>query len=283
MRPRGLKITPEGLAAAPADDAGAPLPEEPAKRSETKTRCLREGLRLPRFDGQRPQTTCADLGSALIDAGQGPQTTCANSSVGSCGIRGCVCASSAVITWSAPRRPPCRRWPVRWLRDREPSADPDGVAELPRYMGDWYVIVYIPTFIEKNAHDAWKATRSRRTARSRRPSPSRWRTGRTGEAIQHAPGVCPGSGVSTQRGVCSSSGRSGPSNGSRTWTGLTRRSTTARAARDYVWMAREPEIPAADYARHVAHRRLGGYDATQLRRVPQAHATRRGAGQMTGR
>lgn len=26
--------------------------------------------------------------------------------------------------------------------------------DLPRFMGDWYVIAHIPTFIEKNAYDA---------------------------------------------------------------------------------------------------------------------------------
>ena len=44
----------------------------------------------------------------------------------------------------------------------------------------------------------------------------------------------------------------------------------ARTARDYVWiMARTPEIPAADYARHVEQLKAWGYDVTKLRGVPQ--------------
>ena len=43
-----------------------------------------------------------------------------------------------------------------------------------------------------------------------------------------------------------------------------------REKRDYVWlMAREPQLPEAEYDRAVAAIRRAGYDMASLQRVPQ--------------
>ena len=36
----------------------------------------------------------------------------------------------------------------------QPPIETVGKVDLPRFMGDWYVIANIPTFIEKGAHNA---------------------------------------------------------------------------------------------------------------------------------
>lgn len=48
--------------------------------------------------------------------------------------------------------------------------DPVDHVDLSRFMGDWYVIAHIPTFLEKEAHNAVESYELGRTARSRRPS-----------------------------------------------------------------------------------------------------------------
>ena len=40
-----------------------------------------------------------------------------------------------------------------------PSLRPVASVDLPRFMGDWYVIAHIPTFIEKGAYNAVESYR----------------------------------------------------------------------------------------------------------------------------
>jgi apolipoprotein D and lipocalin family protein len=141
--------------------------------------------------------------------------------------------------------------------------------DLPRFMGDWYVIAHLPTFIEKHAHDAVEryslapdgtiAT----TFTFRAGSPD-------GPAKRYTP-----TGVVRDRENNSTWGMQF------VWPikaefliafldpGYTQ-TIIARNARDYAWiMARTPAIPEADYIRHVAQLRAWGYDVDRLRRVPQ--------------
>jgi apolipoprotein D and lipocalin family protein len=140
--------------------------------------------------------------------------------------------------------------------------------DLERFMGRWYVLGNIPTFIEKGAHNAVEsyaldADGSIATTFTFR------RDAFDGELVEYRP-----------RGFVADSSNA-------VW-GMQfvwpveaeyrvvyldadySQTVIGRSKRDYVWiMARTPEIPAADYARLVALVAELGYDATQLVPVPQ--------------
>ena len=141
--------------------------------------------------------------------------------------------------------------------------------DLGRFMGDWYGIACIPTWIER---DAWNAVESYRldpdgtiattfTYRKggfdgpgKRYTPRGYVVDRTSNAVWGMQFVWPIkadyriSYLSTDYGT----------------------TVIAREARDYVWiMARTPEIGDADYARLVAFVGEMGYDTSKLRKVPQ--------------
>jgi apolipoprotein D and lipocalin family protein len=156
---------------------------------------------------------------------------------------------------SAPARPPVPTVPR---------------VDLPRFMGDWYVIAHIPTFIERQAYDAVESY-----ALASDGSIATTFTFRAGAHDGPAKRYTPTGFV---RDPVSNS----------TWgmqfvwpikaeflisyldAGYTQ-TVIARNARDYVWiMARTPTIPEADYAAHVERLRSWGYDVAQLRRVPHA-------------
>jgi len=144
--------------------------------------------------------------------------------------------------------------------------------DLQRFMGDWYVIANIPTFLEKGAHNAVESYRLDAD-------------GSIAVNFSFNDGAFDGP-VKTYhpRGFVLD-----PTNarwGMRfVWPikadyrisyiasdySLT---VIGREARDYVWiMARTPTIPDADYQRMVEFVTREGYDVSKLQRVPQA-ATR---------
>ena len=141
--------------------------------------------------------------------------------------------------------------------------------DLPRFMGDWYVLAHIPTFIEREAGDAVESYALAPDGTIATTFTFR-QGGPDGPVKRYTP-----------RGFV----RDRASNA--TWgmqfvwpiraefliafldAGYTQ-TIIARNARDYVWiMARTPEIPAEDYARLVEQVRAWGYDVSRLRRVPQ--------------
>lgn len=142
--------------------------------------------------------------------------------------------------------------------------------DLPRFMGDWYVIAHIPTFIEKDAFDAVESyalapdgtIATTFTFRAGAPD---------GPAKRYTP-----RGFVRDRVNNSTWGMQfiWPIKAEFLIAALDADYTQtiiARNARDYVWiMARTPEIPAADYERHVRQLQAWGYDVSLLRRVPQA-------------
>lgn len=141
--------------------------------------------------------------------------------------------------------------------------------DLPRFMGDWYVIAHIPTFIERDAYDAVEsyALASDGTI----ATTFTFRAGaHDGPAKRYTP-----------RGFVRDRANNSTWGMQFVWpvkaefliasldAGYTQ-TIIARNARDYVWiMARTPQIPEADYARHVEQLKAWGYDVTKLRRVPQ--------------
>jgi apolipoprotein D and lipocalin family protein len=140
---------------------------------------------------------------------------------------------------------------------------------LPRFMGDWYVIAHIPSFIERNAYDA---------VESYTPRPD----GRI-QTTFHYRNKSFDAPLKTLRPV----GTVRPGSGNAVW-GMQfvwpieaeyivayldpnyTETILARNARDYAWiMARTPRISEDAFQADVERLERMGYDASKLRRVPQ--------------
>ncbi len=144
-----------------------------------------------------------------------------------------------------------------------------GDVDLERFMGDWYVIANIPTFIEEGAHNALESYRllddgtiaTTFTFRKggfdgaeKRYTPHGFVREGTGNAVWGMRFVWP----------IKADYRIAYVDPDYTQT------VVGREARDYVWvMARSPEIPEADYERLVAFVASQGYDTAKIRKVPQ--------------
>ena len=141
--------------------------------------------------------------------------------------------------------------------------------DLERFMGDWYVIANIPTFLEVGAHNAVEnyslnddgtiaTTFTYREdafdGEEKQYTPKAWITDTESNALWGMQFVWPIK--ADYRIVYLTEDYS--------------QTVIARQKRDYVWvMAREPEISATDYAGIVE--RIGdlGYDTSKLVKVPQ--------------
>ena len=141
--------------------------------------------------------------------------------------------------------------------------------DLARFMGPWYVIANIPTFIEKDAYnaveryelDADGTIATTFTFRAggfdgeeKRYTPRGFVVDRTSNALWGMQFVWP---IKADYRII--------------WLSDDYTQTViGREKRDYVWiMARAPEISDADYQRLLAFVGAQGYDVTQVRRVPQ--------------
>ncbi len=141
--------------------------------------------------------------------------------------------------------------------------------DLARFMGDWYVIANIPTFVERGAHNAVESY-------ALNPDGTIATTFRFRKA-----------GFDGREKVYRPKGFVVPATGNARWGmqfiwpfkgdfrivwlepdySLT---VIGRERRDYVWiMARQPEIPDAKYAEILAFLDRIGYDTSQVERVPQ--------------
>ena len=140
--------------------------------------------------------------------------------------------------------------------------------DLPRFMGDWYVIAAIPTFLEKDAYNALESYRleadgtiattfSFRKGSFSGPSktmkPRGWVRDTT-NAVWGMQFLWP---IKAEYLIAYI-------NDDYTETII------ARSARDYVWiMARTPVLAPIEYQRLVAMVEKLGYDRAKLRPVPQ--------------
>ena len=141
--------------------------------------------------------------------------------------------------------------------------------DLPRFMGDWYVIAHIPLSAEKNAYGAVESYRldddgsiaTTFTFRDggfdgepKRYEPRGFVTDPQSNAVWGMQFVWPFKG--DYRIVYLDTDYS--------------QTIVGREKRDYVWiMARRPTIPDADYRKLVELVEREGYDTSQLRKVPQ--------------
>ena len=141
--------------------------------------------------------------------------------------------------------------------------------DLPRFMGDWYVIANIPTFLEKGAHNAKDSYRLAPDGTitttfsfnaDARDGPAK-RYGSRGYVMDSATNAIWG-----QQYVWPFKADYRISYLSSDYS----ETVITRDKRDYVWiMARTPTIPEADLARLEAFVQSQGYAANSLQLVPQ--------------
>lgn len=141
--------------------------------------------------------------------------------------------------------------------------------DLPRFMGDWYVIAAIPTFIETEAYNAIESYRLDPDGTIATTFTFR-KGGFDGPLKRYHP-----RGFVVDRVNNSTWGMRfvWPFKAEFLITHLDpayTRTVIGRNRRDYVWiMARQPSLPEADYQALVAELAEQGYDTAKLRRVPQ--------------
>ncbi len=140
--------------------------------------------------------------------------------------------------------------------------------DLERYMGDWYVIANIPTFLERGAHNAVESYSLNPDGTIATVFTFR-KDGFDGPEKRYTP-----------RGFVRSDNNAEwgmqfiwPIKAEFLIIYLDENYTQTvigRSKRDYVWiMAREPSIPEADYQRILAFLAEQGYDTSEIERVPQ--------------
>ena len=141
--------------------------------------------------------------------------------------------------------------------------------DLPRFMGDWYVIASIPTFIERNASNAIESYRLRDDGTIDTTFTFR-RGGVDGAAKRYTP-----------RGFVFDTSSNAVWGMRFVWPFKAdyrivylsddyQRTIIGRQQRDYVWiMARTPAISDAAYDEMLALVRGQGYDASKVVKVPQ--------------
>ena len=156
-----------------------------------------------------------------------------------------------------------------------PTIPPVASVDLPRFMGDWYVIAHIPSRQERDAYDAVESYRLGEDGRIR--TTFRYRKGgfdAPPETMEPVGTVVPG----THNAVWGMQ-FVWPVKAEYVIVDLApvySRTIIGRSKRDYVWlMARTPSLPEAELESAIARIGALGYDTTKLRMVPQSAAASR--------
>ena len=156
-----------------------------------------------------------------------------------------------------------------------PTIPPVASVDLPRFMGDWYVIAHIPSRQEREAYDAVESYRLGEDGRIR--TTFRYRKGgfdAPPETMEPVGTVVPG----THNAVWGMQ-FVWPIKAEYVIVDLApdySRTIIGRSKRDYVWlMARTPSLPEAELESAIARIGALGYDTTKLRMVPQSAAASR--------
>lgn len=141
--------------------------------------------------------------------------------------------------------------------------------DLERFMGDWYVIANIPTFVEKGAHNAVESYRLDDDGTIATTFTFR-KDGFDGKEKTYTPrGFIRDTETNAEWGMQFV----WPIKGDYRIIYLSEDYSTTiigRNKRDYVWlMARDPEMPDVEYQQAVQFIADAGYDISQLQRVPQ--------------
>jgi apolipoprotein D and lipocalin family protein len=141
--------------------------------------------------------------------------------------------------------------------------------DLQRFMGDWYVIANIPTFIEKGAHNAIESYRL--DSDGTIATTFTFRAGAfDGKPKKYTPR---GFVQDTRTNALWGMQFIWPIKADYRITHLAddySQTIISREARDYVWiMARSPSISEADYQRLLKIVGAQGYDLARIQKVPQ--------------
>ena len=140
--------------------------------------------------------------------------------------------------------------------------------DLQRFMGDWYVIANIPTFIEKDAHNAvesYRLTEDRQVATT-----FRFRAGGFEGPVKvyHPTGF-----VSEQDSAVWGMQFIWPIKAEFLVIYLDQdyqRTIIGRSKRDYIWlMARKPQLTPREYQEMLDAAAAAGYDVSRIQTVPQ--------------
>ncbi len=141
--------------------------------------------------------------------------------------------------------------------------------DLPRFMGDWYVIANIPTFVERESYDAVENYAVRKDGKIQTTFTQRKGSFDAPIDTMHPVGTVR---AGTNNAVWAMQ-FIWPIKAEYVIVHLNddyTQTIIGRTARDYVWiMARTPQISESDYAAHVERLRALGYDTSKLRRIPQ--------------
>jgi len=150
-----------------------------------------------------------------------------------------------------------------------PLATVDHV-DLERFMGDWYVIANIPTFVEKGAHNAVESYRLDDDGTIATTFTFRQDAFDGPRKEYHPRGFVRNTQTNAEWGMqfiwpVKSDYRI-------TWLNEDYSQTVVgRNKRDYVWiMARTPQLSNEDYERLLAQVAESGYDVSLVQKVPQA-------------
>lgn len=150
-----------------------------------------------------------------------------------------------------------------------PTIAPVAAVDLPRFMGDWYVIAHIPSRWERDAYNAVESYTLRDDGSI--ATTFRFREGGFDAPVEtmHPRGfVRPGS-----NGAVWDMQFVWPIKAEYVVVYLDddyRQTIIGRSARDYAWlMARTPTIPEADYQAALARLQALGYALEDVRKVPQ--------------
>lgn len=146
---------------------------------------------------------------------------------------------------------------------------PVAQVDLPRFMGDWYVIAHIPTFIEKDAYDALESYSLRDDGKIQTVYTQRKGGFDAPLKTMHPVGTVregTGNAVWGMQFIWPIKAEYVIVHVDDDYT----QTIIGRSKRDYVWvMARTPSISDEDYAALVERVRGLGYDTSELRKVPQ--------------
>jgi apolipoprotein D and lipocalin family protein len=141
--------------------------------------------------------------------------------------------------------------------------------DLQRFMGDWYVIANIPTFVEKGAHNAVENYRLDDDGTIATTFTFNKDSFDGPLKEYHPRGFVRDTESNAEWGMQFI----WPIKGDYRITFLDEdysRTVISRNKRDYVWlMARTPQVSEADYQEMLQHVRESGYDLNEIRKVPQ--------------
>lgn len=155
----------------------------------------------------------------------------------------------------------------------QPAIPPVASVDLPRFMGDWYVIAHIPSWPERDAYDAVESYRLDDDGRIRTTY-----TQRKGSFTAPLETMEPvGTVVEGTNNAVWGMQFVWPIKAEYVIVDLApdySRTIIGRSKRDYVWlMARTPRLPETELQAAIARIEALGYDVSKLRMVPQSVRT----------